>query len=111
MIGRIVVVNDLARPQGGASLLALRSARAFATAGYPVTMITGDEQPEADGKNSGIDFHCLGQRRLLDRGMARSVLRGIYNRAARDHLAAWIARNDRPDTVYHVHGWSQILSP
>ena len=41
-IQRIVVINDLARPQGGASLLALQSVRDFTARGRHVTMISGD---------------------------------------------------------------------
>jgi hypothetical protein len=26
-------------------------------------------------------------------------------------VAAWIAQHDTPRTVYHLHGWLQILSP
>lgn len=108
MIGRIVVINDLARPQGGASLLAVQSAEAFAERGYRVTMISGDSGPErSDG---GVEHVCLGQNRLLASNPAATMVRGIYNRAARLLVGEWIADNDTPDTIYHVHGWSQILS-
>lgn len=108
MIDRIVIINDLAQPMGGASLLALRSAEAFAARGHRVTMITGDAAPERPGAQ--IEYVCLGQERLLGAGPG-AMARGIYNRAARDHVAGWIAANDTPGTVYHLHGWSQILSP
>ena len=38
-------------------------------------------------------------------------MRGLYNRRALTTLAEWIARNDTPETVYHLHVWSQVLSP
>ena len=106
-IDRIVVINDLARPQGGASLLAVNSARQFAERGYRVTMITGDSGPDAD---PGFETVSLGQERLLD-SPVKALANGIYNRAARKMVAEWIATNDTPGTIYHVHGWSQILSP
>lgn len=108
MIDRIVVINDLARPQGGASLLALQSARDFAARGYRVTMISGDRGPE--GGIGGIDFVSLGQERLLARGLAKAFLDGMYNRPAEAMIAGWIADHDTPGTIYHLHGWSQILS-
>jgi glycosyltransferase involved in cell wall biosynthesis len=36
---------------------------------------------------------------------------GWWNRAAHRMVRAWIAAHDTPATVYHLHGWSQILSP
>lgn len=107
-IQRIVVINDLARPQGGASLLALQSVRDFTARGRHVTMISGDHGP-GDGM-PGVEFVSLGQERLLARGLARALISGMYNRPAEAMVARWIARNDTPGTVYHLHGWSQILS-
>ena len=110
MIGRIVVINDLSTAKGGASLLAVESARQFAARGYRVTLLCGDRgNPalEADG----IEVVALGQGRLLDGNPLTTALRGIWNHAAKAMVAGWIAANDTPDTVYHVHGWSQILSP
>lgn len=109
MIGRIVVINDLARPQGGASLLAIQSARQFAERGYPVTMITGDNGPIEPIQ--GVSHVSAGHERLLGSDLAVAAVRGLYNGAARRLVAEWIRRHDAPDTVYHVHGWSQILSP
>ena len=108
MIDRIVVINDLARPQGGASLLALQSALAFAARGQAVTVLSGDHGP--DRAVTGIEFVSLGQERLLARGLAKAFVSGMYNRPARVMIADWIARHDTPGTIYHLHGWSQILS-
>lgn len=105
---RIVVINDLSHAMGGASALAVGSARRFAERGYRVAMLTGDS---ADGalEGSGIAVTALGQARLLGRGGA--LLDGLWNRAAARMVGGWIAENDTPGTVYHLHGWSQILSP
>ena len=107
-IDRIVVINDLARPQGGASLLALQSVRDFAARGWRVTMISGDHGPANDMPD--VEFVSLGQERLLARGMAKALISGLYNRPAEALVKEWIARNDTPGTIYHLHGWSQILS-
>jgi glycosyltransferase involved in cell wall biosynthesis len=109
VIDRVVVINDLAKPQGGASLLALQSARAFAERGLPVTLLTGDRGPASP--EAGIECVSLGQDRLLSSNPAQALAFGLYNPAARRMIADWIARNDTPRTVYHLHGWSQILSP
>jgi glycosyltransferase involved in cell wall biosynthesis len=109
VIDRIVVINDLARPQGGASLLALQSVRDFAARGQRVTMISGDHGPGQP--LPGVEFVSLGQDRLLARGLATAFVSGMYNRPAEAMVARWISGNDTPGTIYHLHGWSQILSP
>lgn len=110
MSQHIVVINDLSEPMGGASQLAVRSAIAFAERGHRVTYITGDGGSEAL-RGADIEIVALSQDRLLAAGFAKSALRGIYNPAARRMLEHWIERNDHPGAVYHLHGWSQILSP
>ncbi|GEN99822.1 polysaccharide biosynthesis protein [Novosphingobium sediminis] len=107
-LDRIVVINDLSHPMGGASALAVSSARQFAERGYRVTLLSGDAPDPALGK-AGIAATGLGQSRLLGRGGA--LLDGLWNRAAARMIRRWIAAHDTPRTVYHLHGWSQILSP
>lgn len=108
MIDRIVVINDLSFAMGGASLLAVRSAREFIKRGIEVTFISGDEPCD---EGIGVEHVGLGQSRLLAGRAASNALRGIYNAAAERMIADWIRRNDTPRTIYHLHGWSQILSP
>ena len=110
MIDRIVVINDLSFAKGGASLLAVDSAVRFARLGHPVTLLCGDAGNPALAAD-GVNVRALGQGRLLDGNPVTTALRGIYNRAAQAMVARWIAEHDTAGTVYHVHGWSQILSP
>lgn len=107
-LNRIVVINDLSHPMGGASALAVGSARRFAERGYRVAMLAGDV-PDPALAEAGIAVTGLGQARLL--GRAGALLDGLWNRAAARMVRRWIAENDTPGTVYHLHGWSQILSP
>src|SRR5208283_2222892 len=72
---------------------------------------TGDSGENARLSQVGATMVALGEQRLMDAGFRTVWLRGLYNRKASTALSHWIARNDDPDTVYHVHGWSQILSP
>lgn len=111
MIDHIVVINDLSVPKGGATALALASASAFRARGYRVTFITGDDGDNPALRDQGVEIVALGNKRLLSGGALTALTRGVYNRAAADMVARWIAANDRPSTVYHVHGWAQILSP
>lgn len=110
-IDRIVVINDLARPMGGASALALLSARAFRARGYAVTVLAGDQGDDGSLAAAGIDCVALGQRRLLSRPPLEAALAALWNVSAARMVARWIAACDTPRTVYHLHGWLQILSP
>lgn len=110
MTRRIVVVNDSCHPNGGAALLAIQSAIAFARQGRNVTFISGDSRNPRLA-SEGISCVALDQDGLLETGALLAATRGLYNRAAKRLLEDWIERNDAPDTIYHLHGWAQILSP
>lgn len=110
-VQRIVVINDISDAKGGATGLALASAIEFRKRGIPVTWLTGDDgaAPELDAL--GVEIVALGRKRLLATGGAKALIDGLYNRAGQAMVASWIKANDRPGTVYHLHGWAQILSP
>lgn len=107
---RIVIINDRSIAAGGATALALLSARLFSEAGIRVTYVTGDDGSQAQLPSS-VDLIALGGKPLLQRGFSSRVREGLYNFAARRLLDDTIARLDAPGVVYHLHGWAQILSP
>lgn len=111
MIDRVVIINDLTEPKGGATALALASALAFRERGLPVTFLAGDTGGNPALVAAGVEVVTLGQARLQASGKVRAFATGLYNPAARRMVAAWIAANDTLGTVYHLHGWAQILSP
>ncbi len=110
-VGRLVVINDIADAKGGATALALEGALACRKRGLAVTYLCGDRGDNAELRACGVEVVALGEERLDATGVARALTRGLYNPGARRMLADWIARNDTLCTVYHVHGWAQILSP
>ncbi len=111
MIERVVVLNDLSTPKGGATALALLSAAMLRDRNIAVTLLTGDAGLNPELAARGVEIAGLGGARLHEAGWAKSLLGGIYNFAAAAMVRNWIARNDTPGTVYHLHGWAQILSP
>lgn len=111
MIARVVVLNDIARPMGGATALALLSAQLFRARGLPVTYLTGDAGENEVLRAAGVDIVALGQQRLEAAGTLDALVGGLYNRGAAALVSRWIAEHDTPATVYHLHGWAQILSP
>ena len=108
---RIVLINDASVARGGATGLAVLAAELLCARGHAVAFLSGDggDSPRLTG--AGVSVAGLGQGRLLDRGRGVALATGLWNTAARRFLADWIARHDTARTVYHLHGWAQILSP
>ncbi len=109
-IDRVVVIHDYATSEGGAGMLASMAARQYRKSGLPVMFFAGgagDAQSDLDG----VEVVTLGKKSLLSTSPAVAMRQGFYNRSARDALQEWIQHNDTSRTVYHLHNWSQILSP
>ena len=111
-IDRIVIVNDSTIARGGASALAMLSARLLRQRGVPVTYFAGDGG-DVDGAlhADGVHSFGLGDPALMKGSKASAMTRGLFNLKAYRALREWIRCNDTARTVYHVHGWQQILSP
>lgn len=107
---RIVVINDFAVPEGGAGILALESVRQYRRLGYAVTFMTGQAVND-DLAALDVEVVGLNSRGLLQLPTTQAIRHGLNNAAAETMLADWIRRRDSPATVYHLHNWSQILSP
>lgn len=108
---RVVVINDISAMHGGATGVTLMSLRQLRACGVRVTFITGDDASQADRQDLAGDYEAIGGRHILTGPRTAAAMRGLYNQAAARHLTEWIARNDTPGTIYHLHGWSKILSP
>lgn len=108
---RLVLINDACKARGGATGLVLLSIRLLRAQGIPVTLITGDDGGAPELAELGVETVALGGSHIAKGNAASAFVNGLYNRSARRLIADWIAANDAPGTVYHVHGWSKILSP
>lgn len=110
-IERVVIINDDCVPSGGAACIALESARQLRRMGLRVTFLTGDAAPNRELMELGVDVIRLGGRHLLDGPRSAAALRGLYDSGTRAALSDWIAVNDTPRTIYHLHNWHKFLSP
>lgn len=106
---KVVIINDRSKAMGGATSLALLSARLLSLAGVKVHFISGDT---GDGAQTppGVQLHALGGRPLLQQNFSERARRALFNEAAFALVREVIAREDTPSTVYHLHGWAQTLS-
>ncbi|MGR9130530.1 glycosyltransferase family 4 protein [Rhizobium leguminosarum] len=110
-IDRVVIIDDYSVARGGATALAVLSAKLFRGLDIPVTYICGDDAANAELVALGVLMVGLNSRDLLSAERAKAFVTGIHNGAAVRMVANWIAAKDTANTVYHVHGWHQILSP
>lgn len=108
---RVVVINDDATGRGGASAIAVATARLLRARGLAVTFIAGEGEPAPDLTSAGIETVILGGRHILDGRRGPAALRGLYDPTTSGALYRWLAANDDPGTVYHLHNWHKVLSP
>ena len=106
---RVVIINDTAIARGGAAKLALQLTQGVAERGVNVTLFSGDDEKNEDLAALGVNIVSVGGKPLLKSRAA--VVDGIYHSEAVKRLRALIKEVDQPGVVYHVHAWSQILSP
>jgi glycosyltransferase involved in cell wall biosynthesis len=111
LIDRLVLLNDASVARGGATAIAIECARALRARDVPVTMIVGDNGDNPELVALGVEIVALDQQLLLDAGKAKAFARGLFNPSTKRIVGDWIARNDTPRTIYHVHTWTKILSP
>ncbi len=110
-IDRVVVINDLSIAKGGGTGLALLSVKLLRQSGIAVTYICGDDGVNAELAELGIETVALGGEHILTGSRGRALVTGLHNGAARTMIERWIDDHDTAGTVYHVHGWSKIMSP
>lgn len=109
-IERVVVIHDFSKPEGGAGILTAECIRQYVSRGLPVTFLSGEAStPELDNLN--VDVVGLNSKPLLEISAMEAFRQGYHNGAALDLVRDWIAAHDTPGTVYHLHNWSQMLSP
>ncbi|NOX40224.1 MAG: glycosyltransferase family 4 protein [Alphaproteobacteria bacterium] len=108
---QIVIIDDMSQARGGATVLALLSARLLHGHGYKVVYVTGDQGENAELEKLGIEILATKGSRLLDQPALKSAMQGLYNKDIATLLRHFILARDTPNTVYHLHGWAQTLSP
>jgi len=108
---RVVLISDLCEPRDGPSVIALRNATMLAERGLLVEYFCGDFGRNEDLARCGVTLHAVGASDLRNSSFAMAVVKGLYNIPAARRLKSLIRSTDTPETLYHVHNWSKILSP
>ena len=110
-LSHVVVLNDSSRAKGGATGLAILSALELRARGLKVSFVCGDAGDAPELRDKGIDVIAAGSGRLLDRGRAHAMRKGVYDPQMREFVDDVVRQTEGAGTVYHLHGWAQIFSP
>lgn len=107
----VVVVNDFAYVQGGASKVAIDTANLLEKNGYRVHFFTGQTNEKAAELNKNIHVISLEQPEALrDRNKLRGIKNGLYNKTAYQKLTDLLSNLNPDETIVHIHSWTKILS-
>lgn len=106
---RVVLFHDFSRALGGASHLVQVLIAQLRARDVPVTFIAGDDGVHFRRKD--VEFIPFHGKALLDRSKPGALTLGLYNHGIFTKVRDWVRRHDTPGTVYHLHGWSKILTP
>lgn len=108
----VIVINDYAYIDGGASQVALSSAMALAGKGHNVVVFSAVAPivPELVGVNN-LTVVCTEQYEILkDPNRLRASIQGVWNLRASQALIELLQNFDPKNTVVHVHLLTKALS-
>ena len=105
----VVIVNDFNYVQGGASKVAIDTAKILNEQGLNVFFFSAVSAD--DEKIKGIHYISTNQQEALkEKNRAKGAINSIYNFKARNEMKKLLKTLDKENTVIHVHGWTKALS-
>lgn len=108
-IKTVVVVNDFNYIQGGASKVAIDTAKILKESGYEVYFFSAVNKKEDNIE--GIKYVSTNQNEALkEKNKLKGALNGIYNFKAKNALKELLKTLDKNTTIVHIHGWTKALS-
>lgn len=106
----ILIVNDFDYVQGGASKVAIDTAKNLHDQGFHVIFFSGTHS-DKEFVNYGYENISLNiPECLMDKNKIRGALRGIYNFKSKKELEKILKKLDNTKTIIHYHGWTKTLS-
>jgi len=106
----IVIVNDFDYVQGGASKVAIDTARLLHDNGYRVIFFSATHS-SSKYVDYGYENVTLNLPECLhDKNKIRGILYGLYHFQAKKELRRLLLTLDKEKTIIHYHGWTKSLS-
>lgn len=108
-VENVVIVNDFNYTQGGASKVAIDTARLLNECGLNVYFFSAVNKNEEN--IDGITYISTNQSEALkEKNKIKGAINGIYNLKARRKLKELLKKLNPENTIIHVHGWTKALS-
>ena len=105
----VVIINDFNYVQGGASKVAIDTAKFLKEEGLNVYFFSAVNKNEEN--ILGITYISTNQNEALkEKNKIKGAINGIYNFKARKELKKLLKNLNPDNTVIHVHGWTKALS-
>ena len=108
-VNTVVIINDFNYTQGGASKVAIDTARILKDSGINIIFFSAVNKKEDNIE--GIDYISTNQNEALkEKNKLKGIINGIYNFKAKKILKKLLLTLDRKSTIIHIHGWTKALS-
>lgn len=108
-VENVVIVNDFNYTQGGASKVAIDTARLLNEDGLKVYFFSAVNKEEE--KINGVTYISTNQNEALkERNKIKGAINGIYNFKAKREFKRLLKTLNSDNTIIHVHGWTKALS-
>ena len=108
-VKNVVIVNDFNYTQGGASKVAIDTARLLKENKYNVIFFSAVNND--DEKIDGVKYITTNQNEALkEKNKLKGIINGIYNFKAKKEFKKLLRTLDKDTTIIHVHGWTKALS-
>lgn len=108
-VENVVIVNDFNYIQGGASKVAIDTARMLSECGLNVYFFSAVNKKEEN--IDGITYISTNQNEALkEKNKIKGAINGIYNLKAKRELKELLKKLNPENTIIHVHGWTKALS-
>ena len=105
----VVIVNDFNYTQGGASKVAIDTARILKEENLKVIFFSAVNKENE--KIDGVEYISTNQNEALkEKNKIKGALNGIYNFKAKKEFKKLLKNLDNKTTIIHVHGWTKALS-
>ena len=109
IIKTVIIVNDFNYTQGGASKVAIDTAKILKQNNINVIFFSADTRD--DEKIEGVEYITTDQKEALkEKNRIKGALNGIYNLKARNKFKRLLKELDKETTLIHIHGWTKALS-
>lgn len=112
MIENIVIVNDYNYVDGGASMVAIRTAIELSKLSqFNVFFFGGCGEPCEELVNSNVKIVSLKLFDLIGNpSKINAIFNGIYNKKVEHAFKTLLAGLDKEKTVVHIHTWTKVLT-